>query len=227
MRLTKANGLVLLLGALAFAPLGCALRFGEFHYFKSVSASAEPVNYFRVKVSGGSFLSSSRYVSGCFDERALDMYFGEGITQPADGKISPAPGAELVSLSCEEGGELLMILSSNSDAIAEQIGQIADNEEISNLLARLIRRDAILASGDAQLDVAVETARGKMLADVGDELIAGVDPATASPAALDAAVLQYGNNLAAALGATQSFDSLAALEQWVERSRKSVGGRAR
>lgn len=202
---------------------GCALRFKESHFFKSVDQSNQPINYFRVKADGGSFLSSARYVSGCFDERALDAYFGEGITQPADAKLPPAPGTQVISLSCDKGGEFLMILSSNSDAIADQIGQLADNEDMANLLARLIRRDAVLGSGDAQLDLSVERARGKILAETGDLLIANVDANTASDAEIENSVLQYVNALVLALGGNQTFSRLTDLQLWVEQNRKSIG----
>jgi len=202
---------------------GCATRFGETHYFKSIDEAGEPINYFRLKVGGGVFLSSARYVSGFYDERALDLYFGESISQPEGGKIPKAPGAELVSLGPNEGGKFLMILSSNSDAIAGQIGQLAENQEIATTLARLIRRDAILGAGGAQMDLSLEKARGRIAAQLGDSLIMNVDADQVSEDELEARVLQYTNVLAQALGAKQTFENLAALELWVNQQRSTLG----
>ena len=56
---------------------GCA-SFEEEHYFMTRdSETGEPVNFFRLSVSGGSELSSSRYVSGYYDEAAVDLFFNE------------------------------------------------------------------------------------------------------------------------------------------------------
>src|SRR5690348_14797035 len=84
---------------------GCASGFEETHYFRSKTRDARgiPVNYFRLQVTGGTMLSSSRYVSGYFDEAALDTYFNE-FSQPDKGQIvakdssppaaSPAPASD-------------------------------------------------------------------------------------------------------------------------------------
>jgi hypothetical protein len=207
--------------------VGCATWFGETHYFKSVNPSGEPINYYRLKVEGGAVLSSARYASGFFDERALDIYFGESIAQPEGGRIPTVPGAEVISLERKDGGKLLMILSSNSDAIAEQIGQLAENQEIATLLARLIRRDAILGAADAELDLDVQVVRGRILAELGDTLLANVDPNQASPDALQAGLLQFVNALAAGLGSTQPFGNLAEAAAWVDQQRSSLGRLAR
>lgn len=41
------------------------------------SETGEPINFFRLTVSGGSELSASRYVSGYYDEAAVDLFFNE------------------------------------------------------------------------------------------------------------------------------------------------------
>lgn len=62
---------------------GCASSFAEKHFFKSVDQQGYTINYYRLKVNGSTFLSSSRYLSGYFDERAVDAYFNQ-ITQPKE-----------------------------------------------------------------------------------------------------------------------------------------------
>src|SRR5437870_2376680 len=55
---------------------GCA-SFHEEHYFVTKDRAGTPVNFFRVRVSGNTGLSRMRYVSGFYDERAVDLYFNE------------------------------------------------------------------------------------------------------------------------------------------------------
>jgi hypothetical protein len=53
--------------------------FNERHYLRSSARDSNgvPQNFYRVDVSGSTFLSSSRYISGYFDEDAVDIYFAE------------------------------------------------------------------------------------------------------------------------------------------------------
>lgn len=69
---------------------GCATAFQEAHYFRSERNGEGPANrnYYRVRVTGATALSSSRYVSGYFDPEAVDIYFNE-IKQPDKGRIRP------------------------------------------------------------------------------------------------------------------------------------------
>ena len=63
---------------------GCMSSFSERHFFKSEDAYGNPVNYYKLSVSGKNFLSSTRYLSGYFDEKAVDAYFNQ-FSQPDKG----------------------------------------------------------------------------------------------------------------------------------------------
>src|SRR4051794_298126 len=80
---------VFLIMLTAISLAGCASVFDEKHFFKSkaVDAQGQPVNYYRVEVKGTTMLSSSRYISGYFDESAVDRYFNE-CSQPACGQLA-------------------------------------------------------------------------------------------------------------------------------------------
>lgn len=47
--------IVMLLGAMQ----GCASQFNETHFFRTVDEQGRPVNYFKIEIDGGTFLSSS------------------------------------------------------------------------------------------------------------------------------------------------------------------------
>ncbi len=117
---------------------GCQTA-NELHYFR------QGANYYRLKIKEHSFASRSRYLSGYFDEHAVEKYFSE-TGQPDSARISkwqPVNGQQ---------GSLVMILSTNSNSISEQIGGIAGNEDLLETVARLSHKDKIekaneLASG--------------------------------------------------------------------------------
>lgn len=110
----------------------------ELHYFKQGD------NYYRISIKEHAFLSSSRYQSGYYDEIALDKYFGEirrpdtsgnflKFQQDSAGKINVAPS----------NTKLVMILSTKSEAISDQISAFAENELMLETIARLANKDAI------------------------------------------------------------------------------------
>src|SRR4051812_49182226 len=62
---------------------GCA-SFHEEHYFQTADKSGTPLNFFRVRVDGNAGLTRLRYLSGYYDERAVDLYFNE-VKSPGQG----------------------------------------------------------------------------------------------------------------------------------------------
>ncbi len=149
----------------------------ELHYFKTGG------NYYRLMIDEKSFASKARYLSGYFDEKAVDKYFSE-MSQPDSGKF-----VEWVS-SQGRGSQLVMILSTNSTSVAEQIGQLASNEELLENIALLANKDKItqskttayelseirkmnedvLKAGDAYLDTATTTTIRQNVRDFLDNL---------------------------------------------------------
>lgn len=204
--------------------IGCASSFSEKHYFKSVDAQGTPINYYRLNVKGSTFLASSRYLSGYFDEKALDEYFSE-MKQPEkalfEETVSSA-GGNVKPLSDElDGKKLLLLLSSNSDAIAEQIGQFANNQEIMADLTRLIYRDRIREALSARTAAALQEVRGKALADIGQRVIAEM-PDNTDAAVVKANILFYLNRLAAEFGNTAPFKSFEDARTWLEFNRARI-----
>lgn len=203
---------------------GCGSEFREHHYFRTVNPEGETVNYFRVSVKGDTLLASSRYVSGYFDEEAVDRYFGE-FAQPKNGAF-PGSAATQPSAAADKtesldkslkGRKLVLLLSSNSDAIADEIGQMAQSREFTDSLVQLAGADRLRASRQTKNDVAIDTARGKALAAVGQQLTDSLDPNDA--AKTRQALLQYVNALAADLGNETPFTDLAAAKQWLQFNR--------
>lgn len=116
-------------------------QFKEVHYFKD---SLEPVsNYYQVNISGYSLFSSSRFVSGYYDRYAIQEYFGE-ITQPNNGKLTtPNPIG-----TSNPNQELVLLLSTNSDAIASGIGNLVKNKTTINSVSLLANKDKVNAANE-------------------------------------------------------------------------------
>ncbi len=203
---------------------GCATSFHERHYFKSTDAQGNPINYYRLTVDGDNFLSSARYLSGYFDEKAVDAYFSQ-ITQPENAtfedKVSQ-DGSTVQPLSEElKGRKLVLLLSSNSDAIAQQIGQFANNQAVMADLTRLMYRDRITDAQEARTSADLQQARGKALIAIGDRVLTQM-PATASEATVKANILFYVNRLSAEFGNTTPLQSLDEAKTWLEYNRVRI-----
>ena len=204
--------------------IGCASSFSERHFFKSVDSQGNPINYYRLNVSGSTFLSSSRYLSGYFDERALDEYFSE-MTQPENAAFTgvvDSGGGDVKPLNEDlKGKSLVLLLSSNSDAIAEQIGQFANNQEIMADLTRIIYRDRIRESLEAETNAELQEIRGKALADAGERIIAQMAD-DADAATVKSNILFYVNRLAAEFGNSTPFKNLEDAKNWLEYNRARI-----
>ncbi|MGX7668918.1 hypothetical protein [Flavobacterium pedocola] len=129
--------------------------FHETHYFKDnvVSVKNEKLvsNYYKVNISGFSFLSSSRYLSGYFNQEAIDLYFNE-IKQPADAKIfnTEEKNGNQALVTNEDGNELVLIFSTNAKAISDQIGNIAKNQVVLNSLAVITQKEKLMEATEVQ-----------------------------------------------------------------------------
>lgn len=193
---------------------GCASRFGEHHYFKSEDGEGAPVNYYRVTVRGGTFLSNSRYLSGYFDEEAVDTYFsqastGKGFPPASKGKLQPVDEAL-------RDRKLVLILSANSDAMAGEIGQIADNAALMGGLTQLVAGAGLLSP--AQQALRRQQERAQSLARAGLGLLGGL-PVQPSQAQAQGRALELANRLASELGREQPFRSLGEAQTWLNANR--------
>jgi hypothetical protein len=209
---------------LCIVSTGCSSSFSEKHYFKSADAQGNPINYFRVSVSGNTFLSSSRYLSGYFDEKAVDSYFDQ-IAQPDKALFkdqASADGGNVQPLSGNlKNRKLVLLLSSNSDAISQQIGQFANNQAIMADLTRLVYRDNIKEAREAQTSAELQQARGQALADIGTAIITGLDENTNKSTAVTN-LLFYANRLASEFGNMTSFKTLDEAKTWLDYNRTHI-----
>jgi hypothetical protein len=109
----------------------------ELHYFK------EGNNYYRLKVKQHAFLSSSRYVSGYFDPEAIDQFFGE-TTRPDSAHLARKSKVVGVDACGEEIlGDLVLVLSTNADAVTKEIGGITENDALLSMITGLATKNKV------------------------------------------------------------------------------------
>jgi len=206
---------------------GCS-SFHEVHYIKSDAQQDQTPNYFRITVDGWTALSSSRYVSGYFDEDAVNTYFG-GFKQPKNGEgVVPVAKADSDGVKPAAGGDggkaLILLLSSNSDAIADSLTALEQSDAITSSLEHVFNRATYQSANKSDANVANAVSAGKALQTLGDKLIgtadAGknpIDTATAADANND--LLIYANALGASLSPAVHFDSLKDAKTWITNFR--------
>ncbi|MBL8300014.1 MAG: hypothetical protein JNN30_16870 [Rhodanobacteraceae bacterium] len=156
-RLGTLWGLLLLAASLN----GCA-TFSEVHFFASGPNAETERNYFRLKISGNARFSSARYISGYYDERAVDLFFNEmrgSSVCDGDCKTAPEPdpdkkvilhnenydkysgrdssGGKITPLDPDQHGTLVMILSTNANVISDTIGTFAQSNILADSVARM------------------------------------------------------------------------------------------
>lgn len=210
---------------------GCSTRFYETHYFRSEPRGASAPNYFRLTVQGSTALSSTRYLSGYFDEETVDVYFNE-FTQPKRGAIRPAlvssaadglaaaeaaPNTQPVARGLRDK-KLVLILSSNSDDVANQIGALAASREFTASLAGLVARDQYTLADDEERRLTLDRQRAKTTADLAQQFLDTL-PANASAAEVERQLLALINALAADLSHESPFPTLDSASQWLEFNR--------
>ena len=228
---------------LALLTVGCASTFRETHYFKSEVSGGTIPNYYRLTVGGYSVFSSSRYISGYFDEETVNTYFNE-YTQPAGAAIVRAPMPISVSPSLIpsrkktesnpavtpdgtsveavnkglKGQKLIMILSSNSDAVASQIGALAANKQFTASLTGLLAHDRYAAADGAERRLTLEKSRGMAISSLASQLAGSIKDGD-SAKDVEQKLVSLINALAADLGYDGAFPDLDKAAQWLENNR--------
>lgn len=149
----------------------------EIHYFKSGN------NYYRLRINESSFASKARYMSGFYDDKAVDRYFGE-MSQPVERDSTHASSVRFYTpdpsdhtpdqLRIDSNKKLVLILSTNSNAISEQIGAFAENDRILSSIMRLSQREKIQENAVATSEISAVKKRNKAITDLGDSFIAGL-----------------------------------------------------
>lgn len=221
------NRMLVLLGALL--PLvGCS-TFHETHYFRETNPhTGAPVNYFRIAITGNAFLVRSRYVSGYYDERAVDLFFNELKTATDQDSIPPLFVGSLVNPGSDdkiqpltpgpEHGAFIMFFSANAKAAADAIGGFADNQSvadgITNLLNRSTTREANLNAATATLVQKKNAATVAELDALFQQLPDPTSTTATDKAAVEATYVRIMNAIARSLGAAAEFTSLDDAMQW-------------
>lgn len=225
--------------ALAFTA-SCA-SFHEEHYFVARDPVGTPVNFFRLCIDGNTGLSRMRYLSGYYDERAVDLYFNEVKNAPdaaSSGEIPPLftpnlknPGTDttLTPLTPAEGhGALLMIFSSNPNTVANTIGQFAETQQAADAITNLVnhgklgelRSQARQQATTSLRFTAAATELTTLLTTFPTTVTTAADQAQARTSAL--ATLK---SLAISLGGDGSFTTFPEANTWFAAQRAAQGAR--
>lgn len=214
---------------------GCS-SFKETHYFRQKVADGntpESYNYFKLTVSGEAGFTSSRYASGYFDEAAVDEYFSEfSATKPktseekansADNSSKKAPAsAPIEPISAKnEGKALVLMLSSNNDAIASAIGTMASNQDLLASVARIARKAEYDDAEISKLAAEEEATRQKNFR-VGVAEKLGRLKTESVAANRNIIFLDIANLVSASLGANTRFTTVAEAEQWLRENRSEL-----
>jgi len=245
---TLASGLALSL----FCFAGCSTASKETHYYRAISEDGTVKNYYKLDISSSSELASSRFVSGYFDEQAVNQYFSEVTggrqTLPdttatnsqasvAHGQGKPATVTD-TAISAKDvdskavriepagpgrnGSKLVLLLSSNSDAIANEIGAIADGQQISNLVGQILSREKQAELDAASLQLNKQYDRAGEIIELGTVTLTAenLKTSTAQERELSkAAILNMVNKIALSIGAPEPFDDLEAAKRWLSVNR--------
>ena len=210
----------------------CITTFGEKHYFQAVDKEGNVSNYFRLKVEGYASFSSARYVSGYYDERAVDMFFNEMKVSPTpaeatsvgtifkDNQVSPGTEQKITPLnSPDEHGAFLMILSTNASSVTKTIGQFAENQIVAEAVTNLANRDLIRSKmKSSEAFVSATNATADELEDL-FELIPNND--APDPAETQRSFLRILNAIAQSMDSEQEqFKTFAEAEEWYSSIKK-------
>ncbi len=209
--------------AFVLCTTGCAVTFKEDHYFQQQNKAGDVTNYYRLQVSGYGALSSARYVSGYYDERAVDLFFNElkveqtGPTTNTqifkDAQKNPGSDEAIKPLDPSTHGAFVMILSTNASSVARTIGQFAENQIVADAITNLMNRDALLSKaeriGSATNSAnATATELARLMGFVSSD-------APIDRAANEKALLRVLSTIATDVGvAPRSFASLTEAEAW-------------
>ena len=215
---------------------GCATQFGEDHYYQSLSADpvtneTKPTNFYRLRVKGGAYFSSARYVSGYYDERAVDIFFNEIKLKPTGAGDSGTlfsenmkdPGSQEVIKPLspnDQHGAFVMVLSTNASAVTNAIGQFAENQVVADAVTNLANQDVIRQLRGAEPAPQFEKEQAKALSTQIDNLFDLV-PEGQNPdlQQTQRALLRILNTIARAKGKGAPITSFADAKKWIEEEK--------
>ncbi|WP_312285929.1 hypothetical protein [Chryseobacterium gleum] len=118
---------------LSFLSFSCT-SINEVHYYKDKVYGTNLPNYYRVTVHANSLFTSTRYLSGYFDQSAVNLYFNE-TTQPD--KATFIVKDENTNKYEETGNELVILFSTRAQAISNNISNFSNNKSILDNIYKL------------------------------------------------------------------------------------------
>ena len=192
---------------------GCA-SVNEKHYFKTKNGE----NYFRVKIDANAGFSQAKYISGFYDESAVDIVFNELKTLPVTSRTTEGSaqtntllnnlgGQETLPLNPEKSGVFVMILSTNANSVANTIGNYAQNEQLLESIAILSNQDTLRNAEKLKIDHDALKARGPGFVATIKNILPSPDDAMKNPQLFEQKILSVVQALATELGATESIKS--------------------
>lgn len=226
-----------MLTVLALASVGCGAHVNETHYFRSTHVGADGMpNYYRVEVTARSTATKIRYLAGYFSDEAVNQYFNE-FTQPEtlSGTLLPdeddsedcaqtkTEARELTPVDAKlEDRSLVLVLSSNVDEIAAQLGALAKNRQTQAALTAIINREQIQAADEAKARDASDASAAKSVAEAAERSAARLGADGLSLEDTEAELLLLANTLAEYLGASERFTEVAEASAWLEANRARI-----
>lgn len=214
--------------------LSACSSFHEKHYFRSEDArTGKPVNYFRVTVDGTSFWTKSRYVSGYYDERAVDLFFNETKSDNNDDvkkifvadQTAPGSSEKIIPLAPQQNGAFLMIFSTNAKAVTDTLGQFAESQVVADAVTNIINRGQIRDARKAAAASTTNTARTQAIAANITSLLSDTSlPSGASADDAQKQTLRVLRVIATALGGDGQFASADEAAAWFAAKRTATNG---
>ncbi|WP_138990959.1 hypothetical protein [Larkinella sp. C7] len=200
-----------------FTFYGCFTRIHEHHFFRDHLEHLP--NYYKIKVRGSTFLfSKTRYYSGYFKSDAIDTYFNE-FTQPKNGRIV-ADSLKVNSINEENvDKQLVLIMSSNADAIAEQIGNITQSKNTLSNLISLTTGEKQQHLTDLQTDSSIQIAKNELFIAIGDGILNDLESKDTTQ--VKYRLLQFMNQIAAENGNSKPFITWNDAQDWLANYRNS------
>ena len=220
--------------SLCLLNVACLANFKEVHYFQQVRSGATASNYLRLTVSGHAWLSSSRYLAGFYDERAVDLFFNEikQVAPACSGTECAVTAVSAIRPICvsesdqiggcnklgakppSDNGAFLMLFSTNASAVSDAIGQFAENQSVADALTGVFNRDAIKSARSLKASSQTAANQRQAVADDLDANVAAIPPESAGAIALRAGVLRVLNASARGLGNSVPFRTIDEARAW-------------
>jgi hypothetical protein len=171
-------------------------------------------------VKARAFASKSRYIAGYFDEKAVDYYFSELSKNDSVSFIAKKTTVkgepETETLSNNDNTKLVMILSTNSDVVSNQIGNLAQNEQTLEMLARLANKEKIAENAKLNQELSDVYSQNDGIIKTGEKYIINLNTKDKGNVSL---LLNYLNYIAAIKGYNYNFKTLNDAVKWLNEKK--------